>query len=445
MKRLIERGLMFGNLFRVDSAALVERYNRALTQLIGKTTDLSEFHLDISGYSPEVGDALGDHRYLNPQGGNRQFILLSTEQKTAPLLNAAFSTDRDILRRFIETNEAQLFGLTARDAVAGELEDSVYAITDPAKLFEIQAISVLADTTGNHLAEAGKLTALIDRFRAEDDAWFDDVLIAQMIDLASRTGDVTRHPVELANLRFPVPDFWTSEFGGIYVFRSVGHPAAILSELDPEASALPIRYSFATSQRNEIARFLELNGLAEPVVAARAEDAAGILRQKMDFVLVDAAARLGLNPGAGDRHALRRVAQHLGAKLPNEFHGLAAVLRWVEQGGAWPRIDSRHPAYFYTLRATQGPNRDLVNMLLSELAPLDVRQLFICHKPLFYRLYATWPEPKKEFVAAYLAQEYQIDKEGTRRRLFGDEPSMDHNPPERRDIVGPWGRVKGGR
>ena len=35
MKRLIQRGLMFGNLIEVSSPALVERYNRALKHLTG--------------------------------------------------------------------------------------------------------------------------------------------------------------------------------------------------------------------------------------------------------------------------------------------------------------------------------------------------------------------------------------------------------------------------
>ena len=113
MIHLIQKGLMFGNLIAVDSSALIERYNRALKALTGKETALTDFHIDISGYSPEVGDELGDHLYLNKNGMNRQFILLSTEQKEAPLLNAKFSTSRGILTKFIEENEAQLFSLTA--------------------------------------------------------------------------------------------------------------------------------------------------------------------------------------------------------------------------------------------------------------------------------------------------------------------------------------------
>ena len=132
MKRLIKSGLMFGNLIHVDSPALVERYNRALKNLTGKTTQLTDFYIDISGYSPEVGDELGDHLYLNHAGVNRQFILLSPDQKRSPLLNAMFSTSRGILRQFITENEPQLFALTARDAVAGERVNSVYLADSPA-------------------------------------------------------------------------------------------------------------------------------------------------------------------------------------------------------------------------------------------------------------------------------------------------------------------------
>ncbi|MBS8271437.1 hypothetical protein DYI26_22420, partial [Halomonas litopenaei] len=132
MELLIEKGLMFGNLIRVDSPVLVERYNRALKHLTGRQTAQSVFHIDISGCSPEIGDEFGDDLYLNHKGVNRQFILLTTEQATAPLLNAKFSTSRGILRQFIEENRAELFALTARDAVAGELVNSVYMADTPA-------------------------------------------------------------------------------------------------------------------------------------------------------------------------------------------------------------------------------------------------------------------------------------------------------------------------
>lgn len=450
MKRLIEKGLMFGNLIEVSSPQLVERYNRALKALTGKETRLTDFHIDISGYSPEIGDELGDDLYLNPHGCNRQFILLTTSQKNAPLLNIKFSTSRDILTRFIEANEGQLFALTARDAVAGELANSVYQVSTPLKLLDIRRVTVEADTIGGHVADAGRLTRLIDRFREEADGWRDDVLIADMITLAKKTGDVTRVPITLPAMSFEQASFWTAHFGGIYVFRDTKLPAVISTLPRESLGVLPVKTVLDFSQRNAIAEWLGANALVEPIVQARGLDAAAVLRQKMDFVLVDAADALGLDVGDARRTELRKIAVQLGDALPEEFQGLAALLRWVEGAGPWPRITSEHRSYFYTLRAAPGPLRDLVNMLLSELAPMDVRQMFIVHKELFYASYAKWSEKKRQYVADFLEREYKVDAQGAREALFGVEPSMDtrrQSPHPSRDlgaVVGPWGAVKRG-
>jgi hypothetical protein len=444
MKRLIQHGLMFGNLIEVASPQLIDRYNRALKHLTGKQTKLSEFHIDISGYSPEIGDELGDDHYLNPNGMNRQFILLTLKQKTAPLLNIKFSTSWGILQQFYTQNEAQLFALTARDAVAGELQNSVYEVTTAAKLLDIRQITVEADTIGGHVADAGKLAKLIERFKAEPDGWRDDVLIAEMIGLAKTTGDISRVPIHLPSMTFAQANYWTSLFGGLYVFREARLPGVIAATDKAALGPMPISPIMSLTDRNMIAEWLERNGLVEPIVQARGMDAAAVLRQKMDFILVEAADTLNLDIGDASRVELRKVAHRIGAALPEEFLGLAALLRWVERAGDWPTITSEHPAYFYTLRAKAGPDRDLVNMLLAELAPLDVRQLFIMHKELFYRLYAGWSERKKGYVADFLAREYKVDTTGAREALFGPEPGMDDKP-RVAPAEGPWGRVGRGR
>ena len=417
MKRLIQHGLMFGNLFHVASPALVERYNRALQHLTGKTTALTDFHVDISGYSPEIGDELGDDLYLNHKGVNRQFILLSTEQKRSPLLNAQFSVNRDILRRFITDNERQLFALTATDAVAGELVNSVFEVDTPARLFDIHKIQIEADTTKGTVRHATHLGELVDRFKGEDDAWFDDVLIAEMITTAKKTGDITRNPVHLKHEAFQQDNYWTAHFGGLYLFQAVEHPALIASG-DKPTEELPIKYVFDLSERNRIAKFLDYNGLAEGVVKARGVDGAAILRQKMDFIAADALAGKGLDLTGMHRSKLRRLTAQHASDLPDEYEGLAAMVRWAESGGRWPRINSDHPAYFYSLRAADTPDRDLVNMLLAELTPLDIRQLFICHKALFYQLYRDWSQAKKAYVVHFLANEYAVDKAGHATRYL---------------------------
>lgn len=87
-----------------------------------------------------------------------------------------------------------------------------------------------------------------------------------------------------------------------------------------------------------------------------------------------------------------------------------------------------------------------MNMLLAELCPSDIRQLFICHKEVFYATYATWPDAKKDYVARFLEREYQVDKAGARAALFGHEPSMEDDtvsvPQDLIARVGPWGAVR---
>jgi len=436
MKLLIEKGLMFGNLIPVDSPVLVDRYRRAMKHLTGKVTALEDFHIDISGYSPEIGDELGDDLYLNPRGLNRQFILLTLDQRKAPLLNAHFSTSRAILRQFIDGNESELFALTARDAVAGELVTSLHKVERVEELFALKQVTVEADTTGGTVATAEKLAKLIDRFKTEKDAWADDVLIAEMIGLAKVTGDLTRNPVRLKAMTFRQENFWTSHFGGVYVFRGVPHPAAIFAGDKP--GDVPIGTVMSLSERSAIARFLQANDLAEPIVDARGADAAAILQQKMDFILVDVAGAMGEDLTGATRRDLRAVARRHAERLPPEWQSLAALVRWATEGGTWPRISSEHPAYFYTLRAKARPDADLVNRLLAELSPLDFRQLFICHKEAFYAAWARWPAAKKEWAAEFLAGEYMIDKAGTRAALFGAEEAMEEPVAP---VAGPWTRA----
>ncbi len=431
VRRLIEKGLMYGGLVPVESPVLVERYRRALRHLTGRETQLADFHLDISGFSPEIGDELGDPLYLNPAGFDRQFILVDLAQRRAPLLNAQFSTSRAVLKRFIAENEAELFALLARDAVAGALVNSVYAADSPARLLDLRQVRVEADTTGGAVATAERLQALIARFRAEPDAWWDDALIAEMVRLAEVTGDLTRNPLSLRAMTFEQGNFWTAHFGGAYVFRDAAHPAVIAAGEAEAMRPLPIDV-IGLGDRTAIAVFLEKNALAEPIVTARGPEAGAVLRQKMDFIAADVAGAEGLLPEGAGRRELRTLARRLAGRLPPEWEGLAALVAWAEEGARWPRITSEHPAYFYTLRARRGPDDDLVNRLLSELSPLDARQLFICHKEAFYAAYRAWPEAKKAFVADLLAREYLVDKAGVREALFGPEEAMEAPRP------GPW-------
>ncbi|WP_150524638.1 DUF6638 family protein [Roseibium sediminis] len=443
MMRLVKNGLMYGNLYEVSSPAMVERYNRAMYQLIGRRTELTEFHIDISGFSPEIGDELDDIYYLNPNGSNRQFILLSPEQKKAPLLNARFSTSRTIIRSYFDQNEEQLFALTARDAVVGELVNSVLVVKEPKDLFYIRDIVVEADTLGGHAEASDELAGKIDRFMSEDDAWWDDLLISDMITLARQTGDIVRSPIKLTPQSCTQKNFYTSHFGGLYIFQDVSQPACISVWSNKPGDDIPVNESFNLTDPESVAAFLSVNGLVETLTAKWVPNAQSIIKQKLDFIAIDTAANEGEDLSYVSRRDLRNLMRKYHDKMPAEYHSLRQVWLCLKAGGKLPKVPVTDPAYFYLLRAQNHADRDLVNMLLAQLTPLDFRQLFICHKDAFYAAYKTWHEQKKTYVAKFLAEEYMVDKVGTREELFGPEPAMDTDYV---DLglgrnVGPWGRI----
>lgn len=433
MMRLIKNGLMFGNLIEVSAPGMVARYNRALKHLTGKETKLTEFHVDISGYSPEIGHELSDDWYLNPEGCNQQFILLSAEQKTAPLISTKFSTSHGILKSWIEENETELFALTAREAVTGELLNSVFDIKTPSDLFDIRRIVIEADTIGDHVANANKLQDKIDTFLTERDAWWDDMLIAQMIELGQTTGNIMRHPVSLKDGTYSQGNFYTAHFGGLYVFRDADISTVIARDPDVDLSGLPVDQVFSFNDRAGIARFLHDLGLAELIVAARERNVSEIIRQKIDFITIATAAENGEDLTGLHRQNIRNIERKYVSKMPEAYHGLTDIWRWATMGGNFPNLTSENEAYFYALRASRHGDKDLVNMLLADLSPLDFRQLFICHKDAFYKRYNTWPETKKDYVSTFLAEEYVVDKAGAREALFGAEPSMTGRAPGNRD------------
>lgn len=425
MMRLIKRGLMYGNLIEVRSAALVGRYNRALKHLTGQETALTEFHIDIAGYSPEIGHELEDELYLNPHGCNQQFILLTTDQKTAPLLSSEFSTSRTIIKDFIEDNEDQLFALTAREAVAGELMNSVFEIGAPKDLLSINKIHIEADTIEERVAGAKALQGLIEEFMRREDAWWDDVLIADMIELARQTGDIQRHPIRLKPKTYEQGNYYTAHFGGVYVFRDTRTPSVIARTHVDGLTDMGVDKVMTFEDRSEVAHFLYEHNLIELIVAGPDDRDAAIIKQKLDFIAIATAAEKGDDLGELSRRDMRMLERKYASHFPPAYDDLLAIWRWASLGGDYPKLTPNDDGFFYAYRATQGHDRDLVNMLLSELSPLDFRQLFICHKDAFYAAYAEWSEPKKEFVAKFLEAEYAVDKAGARESLFGDEPDME--------------------
>ena len=130
MKRLLEAELVYGRLLPVEEPHLIERYNKALDGFGTPRTALSTFRIDMTGFSPEIADELGDRDYLDPNRVNRRFIVMTPEQVNLPVVHTSFSNTAALMHEFFAANARAINAVTIRDALYGEIEDSVSVVRD---------------------------------------------------------------------------------------------------------------------------------------------------------------------------------------------------------------------------------------------------------------------------------------------------------------------------
>jgi hypothetical protein len=425
MKRLVEHGLIYGDLVRVNTPVMRERYNAALEVLTGKTTEQDEFHVDLSGYSPEIGDEFSDLLYLNPNGCNRQFILLSVEQKDCPLIDARFSTTRSILKQFIVDNYPSLLALTARDAVMGELDNSTWRIDDLDDVVTIRNITVRVDTPRRLIANAEDLKSAIRKFEESDSDWWDDAVLERMCELAETVGDIRQHPVVPENIHYRKRNFFTTHFGGLYIFRDIDEPTIVSCALGFDGRVPDGYRHIGLAEVERLSGFLRGAGYVENVLDIPVLDHLALLRERIDFMLIDLLSGIEEGPDLSTmrRIDLSRAARWHYGELPPAFETLAEVVRSLEQHIPVKDVAPDDLGHFYLMRAAEHEDRDLVNNLLARLTPLDFRQLFICNKQLFYENYRTWPDAKRDYVARFLAENFMVDRQGEWERLYSAPPA----------------------
>ena len=164
MHRLIENKLIYGQLFEVADPNMIGRYNKALVGFGLKPVKLERFRIDMAGFSPEVAQELEDDLYLDPNGVNRRFIILSPEQMGLPVVQTAFSNTEELLYRFFEANARAITALTIKDVIYGEIEDSVFEVKDIDDLLSIEQVEFRVSTSADLLGKTNELNLMIDAF-----------------------------------------------------------------------------------------------------------------------------------------------------------------------------------------------------------------------------------------------------------------------------------------
>ncbi len=425
MDLLRDNLLIYGRLLPVEEPHLVDRYNKAMKAFGLPETKRSSFEIDRSGFSPQIADELGDPLYLDPNEVNRRFIILTPAQVDLPVVHTAFSNTSQLLYEFMTRNQRAINALTIKDVIYGEIEDSVTRVEDIEDLLSINQVEFRVLSAEDVLGKAAELGKLTDRLKQEPDAWRDDTMLNRMVELAKVCGDIRENALVPDQVIFRHNAFWTSHFGGLYVFVDPEMTTVISNPTAPGfRRSRPWQVSYLSiTDAERVFSFLASTGRIELPRASWIETS-GYLEHRAEMLI--AAMIREAQPDA-DFSKLDKVWLqtwiHGNAERINRdgtFPFLNAAKREIAQLGQL-RIDDVFPRHrFLVIRAKPDhPDAWLTNRLISDFVPYDFLSRYVFNKQGFYRDYESWSESFRTYVVNTLKTTYLNDKVGLRTRLYG--------------------------
>lgn len=425
MDLLRDNELIYGRLLTVDEPHLIERYNKALKAFGLKPTKRDTIEIDRTGFSPQVAEDLGDTSYLDPNQINRRFIILTPQQIDLPVVHTAFSNTSQLLYEFLTANARVINALTIKDVLYGEIEDSVAKVEDIEDLLSINQVEFRVLSAEDVTGKAAELATLVDRLKQEPEAWRDTAMMEHMVELAKVTGDIRQNALVPDQVIFRHNAYWTSHFGGLYVFVDPDMTTVIS---DPSAPGFrrsrPWQVSYLSLHDAErVFDFLVSTGRVELPRASWIEQS-NYLEHRAEMVV-----RMLIHQGDPKRdlaNADRVWLQswiHSHADLINRegtFPFLNAAKRELAQLGQMKMDDVRPDRRFLLVRAKPDhPDAWLTNRLISDFVPFDFVSRYIFNKQGFYAHYEGFNAVWRKHVVDTLKDTYLKDKAGFRARLYG--------------------------
>ena len=310
MSRTLESEGIINQNLHVVQGPQVAWYNHALKVITGLETKLKEFRVDIRGESPEMEAELGPN-YLQNGPAHRFAIIVSPDQRSAPLIHEEFSFDRQILDGVFLNAFPAITIATGIDSLYGELDDSCPKYETIEDLLSIRKIRIALDSPSDFVAKthelvrlnklltklpslliansnalralAGQVPSDLGSYGTEKDYLLRFAELAaqeeqqsagkvvpiipkRMVDLVRSVGDIRRYNLKCLDYEHDVVSFCTRLFDGVAIFREddmgrhtidVHHP----DELDQIREIIQRRLGGSQGERRT---YVIYNGATQP-------------------------------------------------------------------------------------------------------------------------------------------------------------------------------------
>lgn len=431
MKRLVENELIYGRLLPVAEPHLVARYNKALRAFGLPETKLESFQIDMTGFSPEIAAELGDIQYLDPNGVNRRFVVLTPEQENLPVVHTQFSNTAGLMHQFFDGNRRAVHAVTIKDALFGEIEEPIDMVTSVEDLLSINEIRFRVMSAENMLGKATELRGLVDRLKSSKNGWRDDAMLNHMVELARETGDIRQNALVPDKLVFPHQSYWANHFGGVFIFRDERTTTVICDSHAPGfRRSRPWEVSYIDIADH--GRVFDFLSKSERLQLPRASwvEPSDFFAHRAEMVVDDLIRRAdpSVDLAGTDRIWLQTWMHRNAALLAEEgtYPFLQERMREVAATGQVKMREVRTDRKLMLCRASPDhPEQWLINRLLARLAPFDFVSRFIFDKHGFYEAYESYSESFRAHVVDVLGAIYLNNKAALRLRLYGLEGYQD--------------------
>ena len=425
MNRLLEADLIYDRLLPVTEPHLIERYNKALAGFGLPPTKLNTFDIDMLGFSPQIAVELNDEDYLDPNKVNRRFIIMTPEQENLPVVHTSFSNTAGLMHEFFDANARAINAVTIRDALYGEIEDTVSVVDSIEDLLSINEVTFRVLSAEDMLGKAAELRNLSDRLISVPDAWRDDAMLNRMVELAKLCGDIRQNALVPDKLVFRHDSYWANHFGGVFVFRDEKATTVICDPSVPgfrksrpwQVSYIPLNdpaviYDFlARTNRIDLPQNSTLGN-------------SGLLAHRASMCLENLihASDPDIDlEGADTIWRQTWLHRNVSAVTKNGIYPfLQESIRTLAANGTIKMAEVEPEKRFLLVRGkADSPDQWLTNRLIAQMVPFDFVSRFVFDKEGFYTSYANYSEKFKDHVVTTLTNTYLMNKKAYRAKLYG--------------------------
>ena len=408
MKILQERGFFGAGLVPVTTPLLVDRYNDCLKAIGKEPTERKRFAIDGAGWSPQIAAERNDPNYLCHGEANLYAVLLTPEQKGKPVYMPMHSFDWKILDSIHTDHRRALHNLTGISGVILDIDQGIDAYHGPFDLLMLHSIVVRPSTPGHIMRKTREQRELVARFRHEEDAYSNRVLVEKLVSSARENGDLRHQALFIPEAPFDeVNNFYTRAMGGIFVFRSCPKrekPILIAEsgEMAKDPNGRHDLYSLK-EEPSVVLKMLEEAGLVRRLTGLSEEDRNRRLSIVIEALQTRAIYDSGFREDLGTLTAAQRKGAFVSAQefLPDYYKELYELKRLIDIEARPPKLRLSTAAKEATLVPAPGLDSlttDIVWQLLSLINPLDLEMTFRHSKQQFYRLYQNWGPGQRKWA-----------------------------------------------